>query len=108
MRAVLILLALFASTSVRAAANMAFDTGNEFLSLCDDKNGGRPYCLGSAVGYADMLMWMGQICAPGRSFPKGQVIDVVIKYVRDHPGLRSKAAAELAHAALLEAFPCKK
>jgi hypothetical protein len=108
-RAILILLALFASTTARAAGNRTiFDTGNEFLAMCDDVKNGHTYCLGTAVGYADMLLWSGMICAPGRSFPKGQVIDVVIKYVRDHPAERSRAAASLAYDALTDAFPCSQ
>ena len=88
-----------------ARSQSVFDTGNDLLSMCDDKLGGS-HCLGTAVGYADMLFWMKLICSTG-TITKGQVIDIIKKYIRDNPAERHKAAAGLAYAALTKAFPCK-
>jgi hypothetical protein len=103
-RTVLIVSALLASTiDVRAGQ---FDTGNDFLSLCANAllvgN-----CTGSAVGYTDMLNLLGLVCLNG-NVTKGQVRDVIKKYMQDHPAERSHPAASLAYSALTEAFPCKK
>jgi hypothetical protein len=105
MRAVLVLPLLFVA-SVSAQAAVVFDTGNELLSMCDDSQG-RPYCLGTAAGYSDMLQTIGETCAD-RNVTRGQAADVVIRFLRDHPEVRNKTASSLARAALKEAFPCKK
>jgi hypothetical protein len=98
-----ILLLVF-TASVSAQATVVFDTGNELLSTCDDPKG-RPYCLGTAAGFSDMLQTMGKTCAD-KTVTRGQAADVVIGFLRNHPELRNKTAASLARAALTEAFPC--
>src|ERR1700681_2207721 len=95
---------LLASTMC-VKAGVVFDTGNDYLSMCEDPRG-QGHCSATAVGYADMLSVMGYFCAD-RNVKKGQMKDVVLKYVRDHPEKRQIAAASLAFSALTEAFPCK-
>jgi hypothetical protein len=54
-----------------------------------------------------MLQTIGETCAD-RNVTTGQAADVVIRFLRDHPGVRNNSAASLARVALKEAFPCKK
>jgi hypothetical protein len=105
MRTVYVFAMVFAA-SVSAQASNVFDTGNELLSMCGSSQG-RPYCLGTAAGYSDMLQTMGETCAD-KNVTRGQAADVVIRFLRDHPEVRNRSAPSLARSALKEAFPCPK
>ena len=67
---------------------------------------------GFVLGVADTLRGFGdsrtglQFCLPSEA-TRGQVIDLVLAYLRDHPELRHYTAWSLTAAALSLAFPCK-
>jgi Rap1a immunity proteins len=85
-------------------------TGNDLYSKC---NSNAPedkfWCLGFVTGVADTLPQgsKGIVC-PGPNVTAGQFYDVVVKGLRDHPGMRDLPASFLAGAALGTAFPCKQ
>jgi Rap1a immunity proteins len=112
MKALLIFPLVFAA-SVSAQAEwqrsearvVFFDSGNNLVQECSPKPS--DYCAGAVSGYSDMLQTMGETCVDA-NVTKGQVADVVVKFLGDHPEFRNLAAASLAHAALSKAFPCPK
>jgi hypothetical protein len=84
-----------------------FTTGNDLLSFCNAGHGLKTaLCTESAVGYADMMTVLGLICMD-KAVTKGQVGDIMKKYLQDHPEERNNPAAGLALPALTKAFPCK-
>ena len=81
--------------------------GNELLKHCLEPMGTAEssYCLGYISGAADMLG--DDICAP-KEVNRGQMNDIVVRYLQAHPELRQRSGIDLARAALKEAFPCKR
>lgn len=88
-----------------------FLTGNKLYSECTSSdNLDQMHCLGYQNGIADVLSGHDRVngfqaCLPGNG-TVGQVMDVVVKSLRDHPEDRHLAAAVLVAAALAAAFPC--
>src|SRR5436190_1415229 len=80
-----------------------FQTGNELLQACEGTD--RLLCRGSVMAIADVLDYQMDACVPIRA-TVGQLVDVVVKYLREHPKDRHHAAAALIITALPEAFPC--
>jgi hypothetical protein len=105
--AVALAIALQAPWSATCQAAIIFDTGNEFLSMCDPMANIVSYCGGVATGYFDMLQTTGETCA-ARLTTREQVVDILIKFLRDHPEARHRSVASQARAALIQAFPCPK
>ena len=91
------------TASVSAQAEGVFLSGNALLQECEPKP--NPLCQGIVAGYSDMLSLNGQICKP-LSVTVGQVSDVVVKFLREHPANRHYSAASIARFALKNAFPC--
>jgi Rap1a immunity proteins len=54
----------------------------------------------------DMMKALGH-CSSSSGLTKGQVADVLIKYLKDHPESRHEPAASLAFQAFSTAFGCK-
>ena len=85
-------------------------TGSDLYTRC---NSNAPedkfWCLGFVTGVADTLPQgpKGIVC-PGPDVTAGQFYDVVVKDLRDHPGMRGLPASLLVGAALGTAFPCKQ
>jgi hypothetical protein len=98
-------LLLFASTPAAAY----FDTGNEVYERCiaPDKTSKRQICLATASGYLDMMRALGYTCS-GDNLTRRQVADVLVKYLRENPESRQKAAPSLALEAFAKGFGCKK
>jgi hypothetical protein len=65
----------------------------------------RGSCFGYVEGATDSLTVDGIICIPdGTKF--GQVLDVVVEYLRDHLDEHDEPAADLVFFALDERWPC--
>jgi Rap1a immunity proteins len=87
-------------------AARAYD-GNELLRMCNDPNPTNSgFCLGYTNGVSDTLETFNVACL-SLGVTTGQVRDIVIKYLRDHPDQRHHNADFLATRALLVAFPCE-
>jgi len=95
---------LFGSTSAFAT----LDSGKSLWDSCNDSNdiSKQSYCLGYVAGVSDVLVGMHIICIGGRVTMR-QIADVVVQYLREHPGRRDMDADDLAATALALAFPCK-
>lgn len=96
-------------------ANAGFDTGNRLHDDCASENYfNRGYCAGYIVGIVDTVESMqasgvlpkSALCIP-EGVTKGQLADVVEKFLADNPVLRNQAAGSLVPQALNAAFPCK-
>jgi hypothetical protein len=88
------------------AAATYFDTGNELYERClAALPSPRLTCMASASAFMDMMETLGYTCPSGLT--KGQVTDVLLKYLKDHPESRHKSAASLALEAYSTAFGCK-
>jgi hypothetical protein len=104
-------LAVLAVALPLSVARSEFQTGNDLWTLCHQKG---PGCVAYIEGVADVLMpiwakggdfsgWRG--CLPKETIG-GQVKDVFIKFLREHPEKRHFTASSLVSWALAEAFPC--
>ena len=118
MKRIIFLVFLLATFPVHAAG--AFVTGNElYQQLVDYKRSPSNNVItaaagtGFVVGVADSLDEVlhpptgFKFCTPSTS-TKGQVIDVVLLYLENHPQDRHLTASSLVQAALTNAFPCKR
>jgi len=80
---------LFGSTSAFAA----LDSGKTLLDSCNDPNdtSKQSYCLGYVAGVSDVLVGMHIICI-GEHVSVRQIADLVVQYLREHPGRRDMDA----------------
>jgi hypothetical protein len=85
-----------------------FESGNKLLEHCTQSV---DFCSGYIAGIADAIraqevsaLWSA--CIPAPVFTN-QTKDIVIRYLKRHPETRHGSGANLASAALAEAFPCK-
>jgi len=95
---------LFWTTS----AFLAIDTAGALFDTCNNQNDSskQAYCFGYVAGVTDVLTGMHIICA-GARIGLAEIKDVVVKYLREHPGERNMDADDLTSTALTLAFPCK-
>ena len=105
MKSIVFLITLFFSFSTYAQTQ--FETGNKLKADCDKSDGSfsASYCFGYIIGAADANA--SSICTPSR-VTKGQVFDIVKKYLNDNPAQLHKDADVLVLNALQQAFPCPK
>ena len=80
--------------------------GDELYLRCKEPNGEKwGYCTGFADGVAHFLNAEHEICLPGTATSK-QIREVAVKFIQEHPELRSNDGYSLVGRALMEAFPC--
>lgn len=91
-------------------------SGNGLLDSCTNADSmlRKGVCIGYISGASDALQMLDSdkeakryICTPA-GVTRGQIRDVVIKYLTDHPQSRQNPAEALIFVALAEAFPCGK
>lgn len=98
---------LFTVSSQTSRAATYFDTGNELLSICNDNTPFKSGICSAAPGaYFDMMASIGYKCDEA-GVTRGQVRDVLVKYLRDHPETRNRPASFLAFLAFRESFNCR-
>jgi hypothetical protein len=91
----------------------AFYTGNTLYTACTSKDTMTEVdCLGYTSAIADAVIsgGMSQLfsaCVPA-GVTRGQVQDIVVKWLAANPKVRHDEAAGLVAAALEDAFPCRK
>lgn len=95
------------------AQAQTFKTGNDLLELCRSKLPTElAICIGYVVGVSDAITAAPnqygpqRVCVPVGA-TQGQVRDLVVKRLEQHPEVRHFRAASSAYVALQEAFPCK-
>lgn len=112
MRRILCAVMMWAAVGMSTNA-WGYNSGNDLWEhLTTDKSSPIYHqCQGQARGYvvgiSDALDFRGEIQWEG-TITKGQLVDVVEKYLRSHPESRHERAFFLVRRALMEAFPAKK
>jgi hypothetical protein len=92
--------------STPAEAN--FVTGNYLLDTCEKTDKvSDAFCMGTILAYYDMLYEMEEYCGDGSQRTGGQIRDIVVKFLREHPEHRDTRASGLSFIAITEAFNCK-
>jgi len=89
-----------------------FKTGYGLHNECNNESSkAQSYCLGFVTGVAEVLDSNAvngySACVPNK-VNQGEVRDIVVKFLEDHPELRHYEAHVLIARALSEAFPCLK
>ncbi|MGC2464984.1 MAG: Rap1a/Tai family immunity protein [Candidatus Acidiferrum sp.] len=107
--------AIFLLCSISARAQrVSTTTGNDLLESCESTGHfEQAFCFGYITGVTDTDAMDGAAFPDRRrscvaeNVSNGQVKDVVVKYLRDHPEERHLLAAILIVKAMSQAFPCK-
>ena len=109
------MLLLLVSVSTDGQHRVSTTTGNSLLETCSSVGkADELFCLGYIGGVADVDGLEGatfperqRSCVPD-NVSNGQLMDVVVKYLKEHPEERHMLAAILIVEALTKAFPCKR
>lgn len=89
-------------------SHAVFDTGNDLYNFCTSKNDLKlMLCLGLVTGYYEGLSFTYD-CDTSPKVTREQMKDIVVKFLRDNPAERHRAAVALAGRAYFLAFSCKK
>lgn len=91
-----------------AVAAQTWETGNSLLRECQNRTL-EPACVGYLDGVTDTDAALGRpvsVCLP-QAVERGQVRDVVVKWLLDHPEQRHQYAPDLVIKALSSVFPCR-
>jgi len=95
-----------------AVAQNQFKGGNDIYPLCvSPDTGDKRACLHYILGVSDSFVEIARAAdVPGLCYgphvTAGQIFDIVVKYLREHPKTRDASAASLISLSLMEAFPC--
>jgi hypothetical protein len=103
------LFAAFAGATLAGVVS-SFQSGNKLFEYCNNTN--ISFCLGYIQGITDAmagsdLVFGYRACIPSELAGR-QVIDISVKFMRDHPAGRHAPAASIVAAALTEAYPCQR
>lgn len=119
MKKLILIAALMAGPASAENLRLLWMDGNELHELCSEASGqyGKGVCMGYVVGVLDGNNMHSDISASNSegaytictalTAPRGQVRDVVKKYLTDNPGIRHYNAAIIVMEAITEAFPCE-
>lgn len=113
MRHLIVAVLLFVTGYAAQVQHNAADlrSGNDLQEMCAPPPSGgtsQPnlFCSGYIRGIADVTQDEGFIDI--RSSTNGKLMDVVRKYLEDHPEDRKRSASKLVVMALMDVFPAKK
>jgi len=122
MKSIIFIVTILLCTSSICAAEERTYTGNELLNNCNNVIAGVEgrshdmfvggYCLGYVDGIDDALNILPienfdrGYCRP-KNVTAGQLVRVVVKYLKNHPEKLHENQFLLTLSALLNAFPCK-
>lgn len=111
-RSAAVALAIVLGSNVTTAqAQGTIDTGNSYLSLCENVKGDANFSSGVCIGYiqgfldTSVLMRQGNSCIPA-GVTNGQVWDLFVKYLQENPDKRHLPTIILLASATIEAWPC--
>ena len=90
-----------------ALCEKQFVSGNQLLINCEDNlEYTEGHCTGYVSGVFDNSIVINKQCLP-QNATSGQMIKVVVTYLKEHPERLTTSASVLVQAAINEAFPCK-
>jgi hypothetical protein len=106
-------LAFTSSPAVAQPYQHAFHSGNSLLEMCShgQYSADNSYCLGYIAGMADAIdaangSLLGWRACPPNEATEGQIMDVVVQFLSQHPESRHYTASSQIARALANAFPC--
>jgi hypothetical protein len=95
--------------SLACPAIAGFDDGNKLLQVCTSKVAfEQGLCYGLITGYFEGMQTAYTCSKAGPNVTRRQVLDVVIKFLKDNPADRHLPGMTLAWRAFYVAFDCKK
>jgi hypothetical protein len=99
-------LLLVLSTAVASGGD---DTGNDLYGFCQQQRVSYQFglCVGLVTGYFQQVHFFFK-CREDDNVTRAQLVDVVVKYLRENPKDRNKSAQILGSAAIALAFNCTK
>lgn len=108
--------AISLTASVPEAAHAQFLSGNQIYSDCQANKSDDTYyqksahCTAYVMGAFDAILLARQLngkpdCTPN-NLTAGQMRDVTLKYMRDHPENRNMSAASIVLLSIVDAWPC--
>ena len=100
----IIVTTVFLLSPPSAFAAKGFVTGNDLFSKCSVNS---PLCIGYVAGVSDIMSTNGDICLPNDATVQ-QLVDIVVRYLSDHPERQHYSASSGSGIALMQAFPCNK
>lgn len=111
----ILILALFSALALAQSAPADFKDGEELYGLCTTPNDKRAnsFCVGYVAAIADVLgTGDGSIsgwraCLPS-SATQGEVAEVAIQWLKNHPENRAFGASDVVAQALAHTYPCAK
>jgi len=120
MRAQSLAILSFYLLAASTPAVAAFKTGNDSLQMCSSPDHtSQGVCLGYVIGVADSIekpiVYVGKVQGRNVYFPRacirdgvtaGQIRDIALKWMADHPEHRDASADSIVMMSLLSAFPC--
>jgi hypothetical protein len=96
--------AVFLLSPTVAFSARGFVTADDLSSKCSVNS---PMCMGYVTGVSDIMSTNGDICPPNNATVQ-QIVDIVARYLTDHPERRHYSASSESGIALMQAFPCDK
>jgi hypothetical protein len=101
---------IFDLLSLARPASAAFDDGNKILERCSTSQSSynQGVCAGLISGYFDGMQMAYTCSKADPNMTRRQVMDVVIKFLKDNPADRHLPGATLSWRAFYVAFDCKK
>jgi len=89
-------------------AHSVFDSGNDLLRFCtSDDTLDQGMCLGLISGYFENLHFAYECKGEAPKITtRTQLVDMVVRRLRDDPGKRHLPASVIASAVFLDAFNC--
>jgi hypothetical protein len=93
-----------------ASSASANDTGNDLYGWCQERPDSfrRGMCYGLITAYYEAVLTTYDCPTAEAPVTREQVVDVVMKFLREHPEERHIAAQWIANVALFQGFRCKK
>ena len=83
---------LVAAAGLFGSTSASLDSGKALWDSCNDPDASKQsYCLGYVAGMSDVLAGMHIICI-GERVSVRQIADIVVQYLREHPGRRDMDA----------------
>jgi hypothetical protein len=93
---------------VMSPAHSLFDSGNDLLRFCTSDDAlDQGICSGLISGYFENLHFAYECNGePPKTMTRRQLVDMVVKRLRDDPGKRHLPASVIASAVFVDAFNC--
>jgi hypothetical protein len=100
----IILAAVLLLSPTSAFSAKGFVKADDLFSKCGFNS---PLCMGYLAGVSDIMSTNDDICLPDNA-ALPQIVDIVVKYLTDHPERRHYSASSESGIALMQAFPCNR